>query len=322
MTNTPAIRKQTFLTCIVSVFNEAESLPLLHIELTKHLKKLTNLRWEVLYINDGSTDDSLNILNSIAEQDSSVTVIHFSKNFGHEAAMTAGIHHAKGDALLCMDADLQHPPRYIEKMLNAFYQGADIVLMKRKPQSATAFRDALNTAFYKLLNTFSQDKIEDQVTDFFLISRKVKEVIHQHFSEQSRFTRGIIQTVGFKKKIIEFQVEARVKGKSKYNLLNMLGFSSQAFIAFSRVPLRFSIFLGLVMGTGSFIVGVFSLIMRYLGFTIPGYTTTVVLISFLFSAQFVILGILAEYIGVLITETKRRPLYIIDKIVEGSTKKE
>jgi len=302
-------------TIVASVYNEAPVLTSFLGQLTAQLNEL-GTEIEIIFVDDGSTDESKALLTGFAEQDNRIKVISFSRNFGHEAAMIAGIDHAAGDAIICMDTDLQHPPAEIPRMVEAFRSGHDVVNMKRlKREDAGFFRQSTSKLFYVGLNRISDIKIEPDASDFFLISRRVAEILRTNYRERTRFLRGIIQQVGFSKTALDYVAPSRVAGESKYSFWRLLIFSAGAIASVSQAPLRFSMLAASVFMLISFAVGVYSIIMKLLGNPFSGYTTLVVLMSFAFSVLFFILGIVGEYLGILFIESKRRPAYIIEEMV-------
>ncbi|MCX7861377.1 MAG: glycosyltransferase family 2 protein [Bacteroidales bacterium] len=303
------------ISIVVSVYNEQNVIQTFYEKLSETIK---NIPYEILFINDGSTDESAALLNQIASKDVKTKVIHLSRNFGHEAAMLAGIDHAKGKAIICMDADLQHPPSVIPSMLQKFYEGYNIVLMKRKQRADASFFSTLaSKLFYKLINYLSPVKFEQNASDFFLIDHKVQQCLIHNFRERTRFLRGFIQLIGFQKASIEFEAPARFAGQSKYNTRKLLKLSINAIAAFSDKPLNLGIIIGLIMGLGSVVVGIYSIVMYFVDKPVSGYTTIVVLMSLMFSINLVIMGIIGKYIAYIFQEIKQRPIYIIDRIVEN-----
>jgi polyisoprenyl-phosphate glycosyltransferase len=307
--------KVHMLSVVVSVYNEQESLEIFWNATEKYLREI-DVEYEVIFVNDGSNDDSEKILRDLSIRNKNIKVISFSKNFGHEAAMIAGIDYSRGDAVICMDADLQHPPSIIGEMVRKYEEGFEVINMVRKEnEDAGLIKKVASYLFYRILNKLSVVQFAPDASDFFLISRKVANVIKDGFLERTRFLRGFIQVVGFKRSMIEFSSAKRVAGETKYSLWKLFVFSVTAIVAFSNLPLRLGTFFGVLVGFLSIIVGVYSLVMKAMGNVIPGYTTIVVLISFLLAIQFFILGIIGEYIGFIFNESKKRPIYIVeDKI--------
>lgn len=282
----------------------------------KNLDKL-DIDYEVIFVNDGSCDNSLEILKDIAMRDENVKIISLSKNYGHEAAMLAGIDHSSGDAVICMDADLQHPPSKIKEMLKKFQEGYEIINMVRvENKDAKLLKKITSKLFYRFLNKISPAKFEPNASDFFLISKRISDILKTEFRERIRFLRGIIQIIGFKRTTIEFVAPKRAGGKSKYSIIKLFKFSLTAISSFSNIPLHLGIIASVIVGGFSVIVGIYSIIMKMLGYVPPGYTTIVVLISFLFAIQFFLIGVIGQYLGYIYDENKRRPIYLIDKIIQ------
>jgi dolichol-phosphate mannosyltransferase len=303
------------ISVVVPVYNEDKNIQPLYRELNPVLQSLTN-EYEIIFVDDGSTDGSKEILLRLSNTNKKVKVIHFSKNFGHEAAMTAGIDYSKGDAVICMDADLQHPPHKLNEMVQKFREGYQVVNMVRKENiGAGKLKNFLSFLFYRMFNMISANKLEPNASDFFLISRKVANSLIKDFRERTRFLRGFIQIVGFRRTKLEFVAPDRVAGESTYSMLKLFVHAINAMITFTNLPLRLGILLGSIFGIFSSIVGIYSIIMKLSGYVIPGYTTIVVMISFLFAIQFFITGIIGEYIGYIFTETKKRPIYIVQSEV-------
>ncbi len=300
------------LSIVISVYNEEEVLELFRKELETHILKLDCLV-EIIFVNDGSADRSPRILFEMAKSDPRVKVINLSKNFGHEAAMTAGIDHSTGHGIICMDADLQHPPSKLVEILKKHFEGFDIINMVRQKNEDTGFLKHLATTFlYFLLNLLSDAKFEKNASDFFFISRKVADILKQNVRERTRFLRGLIQTVGFKKTTLEYVAPRRAAGETAYSFIVLLTTAIKAIATCSNLPLRIGVLFGTLAGGLSLIVGIYSIAMKLSGYVVTGYTTIVVLISFLFAVQFFLTGIIGEYLGFVFTESKKRPIYIIE----------
>lgn len=305
------------LSIVISVFNEEQVIPLFWEELSKTIKALpsSSKNIEVVFVNDGSSDGSMGLLDNIALANYNVKAIHFSRNFGHEAAMLVGIENATGDAIICMDSDLQHPPASINSMIEKLNEGYEIVTMVRNFRADGGLSKSLTSSlFYWVFNKLSKGQFEPNVSDFFLISRRVANIITERYTERTRFLRGIVQTIGFKKTSIPFIAPTRAAGKSKYSISRLFFFSLSAIATFSHIPLRLGLAVGLLFGFFSLVVGIYSIVMKFLGEPFSGYTTLVVLISFGFSLLFIVIGIIGEYIGYIFSEVKNRPIYIIDRI--------
>jgi len=270
---------------------------------------------KLFFINDGSTDNSLSILRDIVAKDRNVKVVGFSKNFGQEAAMIAGIDHACGKAVICMDSDLQHPPEIIPEMLRINAEGFDVVNMVRTVRKDAGFLQRINSKlFYKFINSISSVKLAENTPDFFLISQKVCKILRNDFRERTRFLRGIIQIVGFRKTTIEFEAPKRLAGKTKYTFYKLLKLSFTAISSFSKLPLQLGIISGLIFSILSVFLILFSFIMWALNKTVPGYTTLIIFLSAFAGIQLFVTGLIGQYIGYIFDEVKERPVYIVDEI--------
>ena len=266
----------------------------------------------MIFVNDGSQDRSLEILNHLAEADEHVKIVSFSKNFGHEAAMIAGIDYSTGDGIICMDADLQHPPECILEIIEKFEEGYQVVNMVRtKNESAGWFKNMASSAFYKLINVLSDVKFESNASDFFAISRKVADVLKHDYREKVRFLRGYVQNVGFPKTTIKYEACPRVAGESKYSIRKLFKFSVNTIVCFSNLPLKMGVFAGIFAAALGIIVLVYTLLTR--GGAPSGYATIVILNCFMFATLFLIVGIIGEYIAILFAELKDRPIYIVEE---------
>ena len=299
------------LSVVVSVYNEEEALPRFY-QVAEDILKEISWDYELVFVNDGSRDRSLEILNRLAEQDSHVKVVSFSRNFGHEAAMIAGIDYSRGDGIICMDADLQHPPECIPEIVGKFQEGFEVINMVRtKNESAGWFKNLASSAFYKLINMMSDVKFENNASDFFAVSRNVAEVLKKNYREKVRFLRGYVQNVGFKKTAMEYEAGARVAGESKYSIRKLVQFSVNTIVCFSNLPLKLGVFAGMFAAVMGLIVLVYTLFTR--GGAPSGYATIVILNCFMFAILFLIVGIIGEYIAILFAELKDRPIYIVEE---------
>ena len=297
------------LSVVVSVYNEEEALAQFY-QVTEGILNTISWDYELVFVNDGSRDQSLSILNRLADSNSKVKVVSFSRNFGHEAAMIAGIDYSQGDGIICMDADLQHPPACIPEIIRRFEAGYEVINMVRtKNESAGWFKNMASSAFYKLINALSDVKFESNASDFFAISRNVAAVLKENYREKVRFLRGYVQNVGFSKTTIEYEARARVAGESKYSIRKLFQFSVNTIVCFSNLPLKLGIFAGIFAGFLGLVVLVYTLLTR--SGAPSGYATIVILNCFMFAFLFLIVGIIGEYISILFTELKDRPIYIV-----------
>jgi glycosyltransferase involved in cell wall biosynthesis len=298
------------LSVVVSVYNEEQALPMFY-QAAKPV--LDGLSWdyELLFVNDGSRDDSLRILHDLADQDSHVRVVGLSRNFGHEAAMIAGIDYAAGDGIVCMDADLQHPPHCLPTIVEKLDQGCGVITMVRTSnQSAGMVKNITSASFYWLINTLSDVKFEPNASDFFAVSRKAADVLRGNYREKVRFLRGYVQNIGFKRAVICYEAQKRAAGESKYSIRKLFDFSINTILCFSNLPLKLGIYAGGLAALMGLAVMVYTLCTRQ--GAPSGYATIVILNCFMFAVLFLIVGIIGEYIGILFSEVKDRPIYIVE----------
>lgn len=309
------MQKDQLITVIIPMYYEEE----VAAECYRRIKDVMikgNLRHELIFVNDGSKDRTIDILKSILKRDSNIKIIDFSRNFGHQTAVTAGIFHSSGDAVIIIDADLQDPPELILDMIRKWEQGFDVVYAKRKKREGeTWFKLITAKYFYRFLSYMSDVKIPTDTGDFRLIDRKVVESF-KSMPERNRFVRGMISWVGFDQTYIEYERNKRFAGETKYPLKKMIKFAKDGIIAFSSKPLRLMISLGCITILLAFIILVYSLIMKFFGTgTQRGWTSLMIAITFFSGVQLFSLGVIGEYIARIYDESKNRPLYIIkDKI--------
>ena len=304
------------ISVVVSVYNEAEGIAGSYAEFTRVLSAM-DCTYELIFVNDGSTDATLSILKPIAESDTNVRVINFSKNFGHESAMIAGIDYAKGDAIICMDSDLQHPPVKIPEMVASWKEGFDVVNMVRvERKDATVWNKITSRCFYKFINRISDAKLAENASDFFLISRSVADVLKTDFRERTRFLRGLIQLVGYSRTTLEYVAQERQAGQSHYSFFKLLKLSFSAISSFSKMPLQLGLFAGIIFGSISLLLIIYSVVMWFLERPVSGYTTLVVFMSAFASIQMFVIGVIGQYLGFIFDEIKGRPIYIVKDIIE------
>ena len=236
------------LSVVVSVYNEEQALPMFY-ETTKLILEILPWDYELLFVNDGSRDDSLSILREYAARDEKVKFVSFSRNFGHEAAMIAGIDYADGDGIVCMDADLQHPPECLPEIVRKFEEGCGVISMVRtKNKSAGLLKNITSAGFYRVINALSDVKFEPNASDFFAISKEAAEVLRKNYREKVRFLRGYVQSIGFQKTTITYEAHDRVAGESKYSIKKLLAFSLNTIMCFSNLPLKLGIYAGAFAG--------------------------------------------------------------------------
>lgn len=300
---------------VISAYNEGESVNELHKELTKVMKELPLKKYELVFVDDGSSDDTYAKCQKLQAKDSHVKIVHLRRNFGHEIAMTAGMDYAQGEAVIFMDADLQHPPFYIKEMVRYWQEGTDIVLTKRVENEATSkFYDFCAAAFYKILNFLSDTKIPAKTPDFRLIDRSYIDFLKK-FNEHDRLFRGLLSWAmpNENVKVIDFVAPERFAGVSKYNFRKSLALALNSIVQFSTKPLRLSIYFGLLTAFISGLLGLYVIVEHFImNRPTPGYATIMTTIIFIGSVQLIVLGIIGEYIGKIHMEVKGRPLYIAE----------
>lgn len=311
------------LSLIIPIFNEEEVIPELHRRLREVMADIETVvaSWEVVFVDDGSKDRSLSMLKEIAASEPRFKVLSFSRNFGHQLAITAGIDRAEGDAVVIIDADLQDPPEVIKEMIQRYRSGFDVVYgVRRSRAGETIFKRLTAAAFYRLLRIMLGGMaIPVDAGDFRLISRAVVLTLRS-LKEKHRFVRGMVTWVGFKQSALLYDREARFAGETKYPLTKMMRFAVDAITSFSIVPLRFATWLGVLAGLGAAAVALFVVYEKlFLHNTVQGWTTIMLAVALSSSAQLIMIGVLGEYIGRIYEEIKRRPLYVTAELVNFET---
>lgn len=305
---------------VVSVYNEQDVLPQFHSELAAALSAI-GCTAEVVYVDDGSSDGSRIILDRMATEGMpsvSVKTIHFSRNFGHEAAMIAGIDHASGDAIVCMDADCQNPPSMIERMLALYGEGYDVVTMVREDRAdGGLYKRVTSNLFYRVINHLSDTRLQSNASDFFLVSRRVADVLRSDYRERTRFLRGFIQTVGFRTTSLSYRAPQRAAGKSHYSIAKLTHFAFTSIASFSKAPLKLGIYSGLLFGLISVALIIYSIVMWIVARPVSGYTTLIIFLSAFAAIMLSVVGIIGYYIGYILDEVKGRPIYIVEQITES-----
>ena len=310
------------LSVVVSCYTEELALRQFYAETSKVLKSLS-WDYELIFVNDGSQDGSIEILKELAAGDEKVKVVDFSRNFGHEAAMIAGMDYSSGDGIVCMDADLQHPPECLPGIIAKLDEGYDVINMVRtKNESAGWFKNFAGAAFYRLINILSDVKFEPNASDFFAVSKKAAKVLKTNYREKVRFLRGYVQNIGFRRTTIEYEARNRVAGESKYSIKKLITFSMNTIMCFSNLPLKLGIYAGGFAGVLGIIMMIYTIWSWAEVGTPSGYATTIVLICFMFAILFLIVGIIGNYIAILFAELKDRPIYIVGETKNFPDEKE
>ncbi|MBM3206310.1 MAG: glycosyltransferase family 2 protein [Candidatus Staskawiczbacteria bacterium] len=305
------------ISIIVPIYNEEDNIPLLYNNLTSTLKNI-GYNYEIIFINDGSTDKSSVILEEISHNDQQIRYLEFSRNFGKESATSAGLHIMRGNSAIIIDADLQHPIELIPDFIQKWEMGAEMVIgIRNKNVGESLIKKIGSSAFYTLINLMGDTKITPQATDFRLIDRKVIDEFNK-FTERQRITRGILDWMGFKKDYIQFDANIRNAGKAKYGFLKKLKLTASSFVTHSMIPLKLAGYLGIFITFFSVLLGIFIIIEKYilndpLGLKFSGIAILAVFILFLMGILLICLGLIALYIGNIQIEVTNRPLYVIKK---------
>lgn len=302
------------ISVVIPCYNESDGLYQFHDRLSVALRH-TSVSAEIIYVNDGSADDTFDVIGSLQAMDDRVGAINLSRNFGKECALTAGIDHARGDAVIVIDADLQDPPECIPDMIDAWEEGHDVVAMKRNDRSTDSMFKRISAAcFYRALSKLSPTHIPENVGDFRLLSRRAVEAI-KALPERNRYMKGIFAWVGFKTVEIEYKRDPRFVGDSKLPLFKLIGLALDGITSFSIAPLRLASMIGAFVATCALVYGTFVLSKTLLiGNAAAGFPTLIVMITFLGGAQLMAIGLLGEYVGRLLIESKQRPLYLIETL--------
>ncbi len=300
------------ISILIPCYNEEQSLPQLYPELVKLMDGNTGYEWELMFVNDGSIDGTLQVLKNMRLQDNRVNYLDLSRNFGKEAAMLAGFDHVTGDCMIIIDADMQHPPTLIPEMIKWWELGYDDVYAKRKSRGRESWlRKHLSLLFYKILQSSSRFDLLQNVGDFRLLDRCCINAL-KRMRESERYTKGLYCWIGFKKKDIEFVQGDRVGGVSSWNYRQLFSFALDGITSFTNVPLRISTVIGFLVSLFAFLYMIYVFIKALIwGDPVQGYPTLVILILFLGGIQLLSIGIIGEYIGRIYNETKNRPDYIV-----------
>jgi polyisoprenyl-phosphate glycosyltransferase len=298
---------------VVPVFDEQDALPELYERLTWLLEHLDGDA-EVILVDDGSRDDSYALMLDLNRRDSRFKLLQLSRNFGHQVAITAGLDVAAGRAVIVMDADLQDPPETVLAMAERWREGFDVVYgVRRERRGETRFKRATAAVFYRLLQRLADVEIPADAGDFRLLDRKALDA-YLAMREHDRYVRGMVSWVGFNQIGVAYNRDERRAGATKYPFRKMIKFAADGIVSFSNAPLRLALGLGFVVSASSFIYGFVAILLNVTGaFTVPGWTSIIIVTSFLGGVQLIVLGVIGEYVGRTYVETKQRPLYIVNR---------
>jgi polyisoprenyl-phosphate glycosyltransferase len=303
---------------VIPVYNERENIPVV-LQAVLNVMNSQNYRYEITFVDDGSSDDTVSLLRQLSSQHNNVGFLSFSRNFGHQSALKAGIDNAKGDCVISLDGDMQHPPELIPEMLRAWEDGFDVVYTVRKDdKNLSRFKRKSSDIFYTLLNRMADLEMEKGTADFRLLNKNVAAVI-RGLSEYDLFFRGLVKWMGFAQMAIEYNPSERLSGNSKYTFKKMMRFAMQGITSFSTRPLYAAAYLGFIISLLSVLYIPYALWSHYFGHTISGWTSIIVTIAFFGGLQLTILGIIGLYLGKLFMQSKQRPLYIVKEKHENET---
>jgi len=301
------------ISIIVPAYNEAEVLEAFHRRLGAVLDTL-NCSAEVIYVNDGSTDATLQAIEGLAAQDARVALMDLSRNFGKEIALTAGLDHAEGDAAIVIDVDLQDPPELIPELLRVWQQGYDVVYAQRTGRAGESWLKKFTaTQFYRIMQRVGRTPVPRDTGDFRLLSRRAVLAVRQ-LREQNRFMKGLFAWIGYPQQSVPYERHPRHAGSTKWNYWKLWNFALDGITAFTTIPLRFATYIGSFTALGAFLYGLFIILKTlYFGVDVPGYASLMVVILFIGGIQLTALGIMGEYLGRTFNEVKNRPLYFVQR---------
>ncbi|MET4386557.1 glycosyltransferase involved in cell wall biosynthesis [Bradyrhizobium sp. F1.4.3] len=307
--------KKAFLSIVVPCFNEGEVLREFHRQMTAAARALFGQKFELIFVEDGSTDDTWKIINELSAEDRNVVAVRLSRNHGHQLALTAGLSTVRGDLVLVIDADLQDPPELLGPMHDLMArEDADVVYgLRRSRTGESRFKKKSAEAFYRLLASLTRVSIPVDTGDFRLMSRRISDQVVQ-MPEHDRFIRGMVAWLGFKQVAYEYDRNPRFAGTTKYPLTKMIGFAADALVSFSMVPLRIATYIGALLTTVLTFVGIGAVVSWILSGTVPGWTSLTLLVVMISSVQLLVLGLIGEYVGRTYIQSKNRPLYVISHI--------
>lgn len=311
-------RGEPLLSVVIPIYNEQATLSELYRRLTQVLcENLAELAYEIVFVNDGSSDGSIQILSRLHADDPVVKVVNLSRNFGHQAALTAGLDYAKGDAVICMDGDVQDPPEIIPTLVARWRDGNDVVYAVRKLRKEGFIKRGCYAAFYRLLRRLSMVSIPLDAGDFALMDRRVVDCL-KTLPERSRFIRGLRTWVGFRQTGVEYEREKRYAGTPKYTWPKLVRLAVNGLLSFSALPLRMATAVGFMISFCSLLGIIVALYLKlFTDQAIPGWTATVIPMLVLGGIQLLSIGILGEYIAQIFDEVKRRPLYLVDGVLDS-----
>lgn len=306
----------SLISYVLPVYNEADGIRQFHAELTTVTSTRPEFSYEFVYVNDGSADGTLDILHDLAKNDARVRIVDFARNFGHQIAITAGLDHAEGDAVVIMDTDLQDPPEVSLRLIDAWLSGAEIVYARRRTRQDNRLKRFTAHAYYRFLRSCAEVDIPVDTGDFRLLNRRAAEELRS-FRERSRFIRGMVASMGFEQQEVVFDRDERVAGETKYPMRKMLRLAADGVTSFSTVPLKVITRIGFVSLVLALIGIVYAVALRlfFPQITVSGWTMLMVVMLFLGGVQMLSLGVMGSYIGRIYNEVQQRPLYIVRNVI-------
>ncbi|MBA3704925.1 MAG: glycosyltransferase family 2 protein [Bacteroidetes bacterium] len=310
--------KKVHISIVIPLLNEEGNISLLYKTLLPVLEKIS-MNYEIIFVDDGSKDNSFNIISEISNQNDHVLGISLSRNFGHQIALAAGIEHVSGEVVVTMDADMQHPPEVINELYQKYREGYDVInTLRTDTKDSIPFKKITSNWFYKIINKLSDIHIQPGAADFRLMSRKAVDAFLQ-LKEKNRFTRGLISWMGFKQTTVAYEAPSRFSGKSKYSILKMFQFSIDAITSFSAKPLRMSFYSGLIVSLTGLFYAIYAIFQYFAGKTIPGWTSILVSVLIIGGIQLISIGIIGEYLARIFNEAKNRPLYLVKQYTSNDS---
>lgn len=304
------------LSVVVPAFNEEDVLEAFHERLLRVLAEV-NMRYEVVYVNDGSTDSTMSVMRRLREESRVVGIVDLSRNFGKEIALTAGLDVAEGDAVIVIDADLQDPPELIPSLIERWHEGFDVVYAKRTRRLGESLLKRVTAhVFYRFMQSIGQVKIPEDTGDYRLLSKRAVSALKQ-LRERHRFMKGLFSWIGYRQTSIPYERDPRFAGETKWNYWRLWNLALEGITSFTTAPLRMSTYLGVFTAAGAFLYGTYMIIKTLLfGNPVAGYPSLIVVMLFLGGVQLMAIGVMGEYVGRIFNESKLRPLYLVNEFIE------
>ncbi|MBK7096725.1 MAG: glycosyltransferase family 2 protein [Saprospiraceae bacterium] len=298
------------ISIVIPCYNEEGNVKLIYDSVSS---VLSEYNIEIVFVDDNSKDNTLNIIQNLADKDPHVKYVSFSRNFGHQSALRAGLEYASGDCVISMDGDMQHPPELLPQLIKKWEEGYDIVYTMRKDvENVSFFKRVTSSLFYKLINSLSDIEINEGSADFRLLDKRIVKILVNDITEYHLFYRGLISWIGYKQAGIEYIPNKRFSGKTKYSIGKMINFAIDGITSFSIKPLKLAILLGISLSVLSALYGIYALYMSiFTNETVKGWTSVLVSILFIGGVNMILLGIIGEYVGKLYIQSKKRPYFLV-----------